>query len=257
MLRHLKAYYEESKEHQEHLTHQPYRFYQKKSQEDVIPPPNVALIGAGVSNHFVRDLSHSLVPQQIVKTSFNPSYNHLFQNNASRSFPSHFRPKGLINNNENLCFFNCVLQVLARTDGLLRDLMRVTVATRKEGQVLDEMVKVLASLTNPEPYFSKPSSIDTSHLRKLLIHSFNNSNNKNVTKVENDDFLSWVGKWLGWTGGSGCMLEEPSSGLQKEEDVAELFMWLMHQLEVELMQSNTRTLLFCFLQIFKILNFLK
>ena len=134
-----------------------------------------------------------------------------------------------------------MLQVLARTDGLLGELMRATVATRKEGRVLDEIVQVLASLTNPEPSFSKPSAINTTHLRKLLIQSFKNaSDNKHAENSE--DLLSRMGRWLGWGGDSGCLLEEPGSGLQREEDVAELFMWLLQRLETELMCTNTRNL---------------
>lgn len=176
---------------------------------------------------------------------------------SKATFSEHFRPRGLRNNNENLCFFNCILQVLARTDGLLRELMRATVETRKEGRVLDEMVRVLASLTNPEHSFTKPTSINTSDLRNLLIQSYNKTLKPQEYNPKNDqnngDILKRMGSWLGWQGGvrgKGCILEAPSSGMQTEEDVAELFMWMMERLEAELLCTNiSRELLQFFIYI--------
>lgn len=125
-------------------------------------------------------------------------------------------PPGLVNNNqENLCFINCVLQTLSRSPRL-RDNLKLAVdaagrmrhLSSEVENFLRQMTDVFCKLTVPDemtldgPLFYK-ATLDTRLLRRVIHH---------ICKV-------------------GHLVEEPSSDSpQQQQDAAEFLLWCLDTL---------------------------
>lgn len=106
--------------------------------------------------------------------------------------------RGLVNE-ENLCFFNCVIQVLSRNDHFVDELEKLRPYLGQNDSVLRELLKLFTRLRAGN-YSTEP--LETSALRKVIF-----LNSKRI-----------MGK---------CLIQHPDLYKQERQDVAEFFNWIL------------------------------
>ena len=142
-----------------------------------------------------KDSGFGNAVMKTLKTSLFPI---IFRTRAASSSNHSNPPLGLVNEG-NLCFFNCIVQVLSRTDHFVEELEKLGPYLGQNDSVLRELLKVFTRLREGS-YSNEP--LQTSALRKVIF-----LNSKRI-----------MGK---------CLIQHPDLYKQERQDVSEFYNWVL------------------------------